>query len=81
MKIIVSFVFFVLSGCAQLMNGSLQPVIPLKDGEMFTTCSGAVEDWASCNNKARQACTKGYETIKKEESAVAGKRELTFKCK
>ena len=80
MKILFFVVSILLSGCAQLMNGQLQPVL-MKGGNMFTTCSGAVEDWSSCNNKASKTCPKGYEVLEKAESSVGGRRELTFKCK
>jgi len=70
-----------LSGCAQLMHGDTQPVVKLKNGDMFTTCSGAVEEWSSCNAKARQTCANGFEVLHKDESPVGGKRELTFNCK
>ena len=65
------------------MNGQRQPVI-MKDANkkiMFTTCSGAVEDWYSCNQKAVDSCKdKGYYVIEKFESVVGARRELTFKC-
>lgn len=81
MKPIVILLMLTLLGCAQLMKGDLQPVISLKGGDMFTTCSGAVEDWSSCNAKARRTCPTGYELLKRDESPVGGKRELTFRCK
>jgi len=80
MKTAFLVVFIFLSGCAQLMNGATQPVV-MKGGNMFTTCSGAVEDWSSCNNKASKTCPKGYEVLEKAESSVGGRRELTFNCK
>jgi hypothetical protein len=69
-----------LPGCAQLMHGEQQPVVPKGNGEYYTSCSGAVEDWNSCHVKARKACAGEYATIKKNESAVGGRRELTFQC-
>lgn len=79
--IILSF----LVGCSTLNNpsGALQPVITksLKEKIYFTTCSGAVEDWGSCNYKAQSTCSNGYSAINKFESAVGGRRELTFQCK
>jgi len=78
-KFVLSALVF-LSGCAQLMNGQTQPVL-MKGGDMFTTCSGAVEEWSSCNNKAQKSCPNGYEVLEKSESSVSGRRELTFKCK
>lgn len=70
-----------LLGCAQLMKGQQQPVKLVGDGTYFTTCSGTVEDWASCNTKARNTCKGVYETVKRNESLVGATRELTFKCK
>ena len=74
-----------LEGCSSLMNasGAIQPVkvIDAKQQIMFTTCSGNVEDWASCYGKARKACVNGYESLEKVESPVGAKREFTFQCK
>lgn len=85
MKLVTVMVAFVLTGCSSLMNasGAAQPVkvIDAKQQIMFTTCSGSVEDWASCYSKARKTCANGYDTIEKVESPVGGKRELTFQCK
>jgi hypothetical protein len=74
---------FILSGCAQLEHGQLQPVVykNVKDNIMFTTCTGAVEVWADCYDKAAKTCAKGYQVIRADESAQGGKRELTFQCK
>lgn len=75
-----------LSACSSLSNGAnqLQPVL-VKDAKTktwFTTCSGAVEEWSSCQNKARKTCPNGYETLEKIETpATGGRRELTFVCK
>jgi hypothetical protein len=72
-----------LVACTQLMQGQQQPVklIDSKNNTYFTSCSGAVEDWGSCAQKAKQTCPNGYNVIKRYESAVGGKRELTFECK
>jgi hypothetical protein len=81
MKIINVFVLVViLSGCQQLLEGQQQPVRSLKNNIYFTSCSGAVEDWASCNNKAMNTCTAGYVVIKKDENSTGTLRELTFQC-
>lgn len=71
-----------LIGCTQLMQGQEQPVISKssKDGIYFTTCSGAVEDWASCNNKAMRICSSGYSALNRIENTTGTKRELTFQC-
>ncbi len=82
MKLLIIGFVFLTTGCAQLMHGQLQPVI-LKDVKkqiMFTTCSGAAEDWSSCNRKAGEVCTNGYYALEKFENANGGIRELTFKC-
>lgn len=72
-----------LTGCAQLKKGEMQPVkrIDVKEEIYFTTCSGMVEDWTSCNKKAMQTCSKGYDVLNKDENPTAARRELTFKCK
>lgn len=84
MKQLLVMSMLLLSACSSLMNGekALQPVqvLDAKQQLMFTTCSGAVEDWGSCSRKAKKACEKGYEIVKKFETPVGGKRELTFKC-
>lgn len=71
-----------LCGCAQLQRGQMQPVkrISVKEEIYFTTCSGSVEDWGSCNRKARETCKGDYATVEKQESPVGGRRELTFRC-
>jgi len=81
MKYLLS-VLFLLSGCAQLMKGELQPVIVKDAGKniMFTTCGGVVEDWASCNRKAMQSCPSGYSVLKKVDDSKGINRELTFQC-
>ncbi len=74
-----------LSACTSLSNGArqAQPVelIDTKTKTWFTTCSGAVEEWNSCQNKALNTCPSGFEALKKIESPVGGRRELTFICK
>lgn len=72
-----------LVSCKQLTKGQEQPVIEknFKEKVFFTTCSGAVENWGNCNNKALRTCEKGYVEISKFESPVGGRRELTFQCK
>jgi hypothetical protein len=74
---------FFLASCTQLIKGQQQPVIEknFKEKIFFTTCSGAVEDWGSCNNKAQSTCSKSYAVLDKFESAIGGRRELTFQCK
>ena len=82
MKNLVIVLSIFCASCAQLLNGEKQPVIEksYKDKIYFTTCSGAVEDWGSCNTKAADKCSKGYKVLNRFESAVGGRRELTFQC-
>ena len=83
MKFLILVIMFLVTGCAQLMNGELQPV-KLKDpnkGIYSTTCAGAVENWATCNEKAMKTCTQGYFVLDKAEDGTGTKRELTFQCK
>jgi len=85
-KIQMKYLFFVLallvSACSQLMHGQEQPVIQksTKEKIFFTTCSGSVEVWGTCNQKAARTCQGGYHVLDKFESAVGGRRELTFQC-
>ena len=83
MKFLILVIMFLVTGCAQLMNGELQPV-KLKDpnkGIYSTTCAGAVESWATCNEKAMKTCSQGYFVLDKVEDSTGTKRELTFQCK
>lgn len=74
-----------LSACAQLQRGQLQPVkaVDPNTGVYETTCSGAVEEWGSCYNKAKATCPKGFVTLSKSEKPDAGgvSREFMFQCK
>lgn len=71
-----------LTGCSQLTNGQIQPVVTknLKERIYYTTCSGAVENFASCNNKAMATCSNGYAIIEKFQDSNGAFRSLTFKC-
>lgn len=83
MKICVSLaVLFLISACAQLTQGQQQPVkrISVEEEIYHTTCSGSVETWGSCNQKARDTCKGKYSIVEKQESPVGGRRELTFRC-
>ena len=82
MKLLAVLVLLLI-GCAQLQHGQLQPVV-IKDAKkniFFTTCSGAVEDWASCYKKARNSCNGGFKIIEQKDNANGGFRDLTFQCK
>ncbi len=76
------FCLFFISGCAQLLKAQEQPVIEkdYKQKIYFTTCSGTVEDWGTCSLKANRTCSSSYISLKKFESPVGGRRELTFQC-
>jgi hypothetical protein len=78
--------FVLLAACSTLKNApnQLQPVtvINSKENILFTTCSGMVESWGSCNSKAMKECKgRGYEILDRFETPAAARRELTFKCK
>jgi hypothetical protein len=81
MKLIFIGVTVFLASCSQLMNGQIQPVILKKDNLYYTTCSGAVENMASCNKKAMDTCGKGYNILDKFQDAQGAIRTLTFECK
>jgi len=82
MKLLIVVLMLSLSACAQLQRGEMQPVkrIDVKEPIYFTTCSGMVEDWASCNKKAMKTCPNGYSVTNKEENPTAGRRDMTFRC-
>jgi hypothetical protein len=71
-----------LSSCQQLMKGQEQPVIykSTKEKIMFTTCSGTVEYWGTCFEKAKNTCPNGYVILEKNENPTSGSRDLTFQC-
>lgn len=78
--LIVPLFVLALLGCNQLLHGQQQPVKPLKNNMYFTGCGGAVETWASCNDKAMNTCPSGYVVVKKDENSTGTVRELTFQC-
>ncbi len=71
------------AGCAQLLNGQEQPVIVKnsKEGIYYTTCSGAVEDFGTCNRKAMAKCPSGYLVKDKYQDSNGAIRSITFQCK
>ncbi len=81
MKLLFVMLMALLSGCAQLMNGQTQPVVLKKQNVYYTTCSGAVENMASCNKKAMDTCANGYNILDKFQDAQGAIRSLTFECK
>ena len=83
MKLLMTSLIFVLSGCAQLKNPQAQPVV-VKDVNqqiMYTTCNGLAEDWGTCNSKAIKTCPNSYIVLEKTEDANGLFRNLTFQCK
>ena len=84
MKSLIVLIALFLAACSSLMNSAdtTQPVLVknAKQQIMFTSCTGAVEDWGSCSRKAGKTCANGYDVLKREEDVVGAKRELTFKC-
>jgi hypothetical protein len=82
MKYVFLIITCLLSSCAQLVKGDEQPVMQYRDANTYrTTCSGAVEHWGSCNQKANRTCTNGYIIVEKIADANAVHRELIFSCK
>ena len=84
MKKVIVLAGLLLTACAQLKHGDLQPVTvkSLKEQIYFTTCTGLVETWGTCHDKAREACKGDYKVIERFETPTGGgRRELTFQCK
>ena len=83
MKKLLLVILLLLGGCAQLQHGQMQPVnlIDSKNNIYFTTCGGAVEDWASCYDKASKTCAGSYSEVKKGDNSRGTERHLTFQCK
>lgn len=84
MKLLIVLIALFLGACSSLTNSAdtAQPIL-VKDAKqqiMFTSCTGAVEEWGSCFRKAGKSCPNGYEVLKKDEDIVGAKREITFKC-
>jgi len=81
MKKVLAIALIILSGCAELEHGQTQPVKLVGNNKYFTTCAGAVEDWSSCYQKARETCPSGYITISTADNNRGTQRDLTFQCK
>ena len=80
----LSILITLLTGCYALSHpeGAAQTVV-VKDSKqkiMWTSCSGAVEDWTDCLTRANKTCSNGYATLDKKDT-FGGIRELTFQCK
>ena len=81
MKLLVLILMINLAGCAQLLQGQIQPVKRLDNNLYVTNCGGAVETWGTCNEKAMQTCENGYHVVSKFENSTGTSRELKFECK
>lgn len=81
-KLILVVSLLGLAGCQQLMHGQTQPVklIDAKNNVYFTSCGGAVEDWASCYDKATATCKGSYSLVSKTDNSRGTQRDITFKC-
>ena len=82
MKSILVITLMLVTSCAQLMKGAEQPVIQYRDAKTFkTTCSGAAEDWGSCNRKAKRTCANGYQIEEQTQDSYGAIRTMIFSCK
>jgi hypothetical protein len=81
MRILIVSLFAIgLAGCDQLLQGQQHPVKLLKNNLYATDCGGAVETWASCNDRAQTTCKGNYSVVRKNESTTGTSRELIFQC-
>ena len=83
MKLLMTSLVFVLSGCDNLRHGRQGPVV-VKDAKqqiMYTTCNGAAEDWGTCHSKAMKACPNNYIVLEKNDDSKRIFRNMTFQCK
>ena len=83
MKLIMTGLIFVLSGCDNLMHGRQGPVV-VKDANqqiMYTTCNAAAENWGTCYSKALKACPNDYIVLEKNDDSKRIFRNMTFQCK
>ena len=83
MKLLMTSLIFVLSGCDNLMHGRQGPV-EVKDANqqiMFTTCNAAAENWGTCYSKAMKACPNDYIVLEKNDDPKRIFRNMTFQCK
>jgi len=85
MKLLALLLTLPLTGCYALANpqGAAQSVLTLDlKGQTYkTTCSGAVEDWPNCYDRAQKTCPNGYDLKERNVNPMGGKRELVFQCK
>ncbi len=83
MKLLMTSLVFVLSGCDNFIHGRQGPVV-VKDASqqiMYTTCNAAAEDWGTCNSKAMKACHDNYIVLDKIQESNGIFRNMTFQCK
>jgi protein involved in sex pheromone biosynthesis len=83
MKLLITSLIFVLSGCDNLMHGRQGPVV-VKDANqqiMYTTCNAAAENWGTCYSKALKACPNDYIVLEKNDDPKRIFRNMTFQCK
>ena len=84
MKLFAVLIGLSLTACTALSNpqAAAQSVrtLDLKTQTYKATCSGAVEDWPNCYDRAKQTCPNGYAQKERNQSPVGGKRELVFQC-
>ena len=83
MKLLMTSLVFVLSGCDNLMQGRQGPVV-VKDANqqiMYTTCNAAAENWGTCYSKALKACPNDYIVLEKNDDPKRIFRNMTFQCK
>lgn len=82
MKKILAIACILITGCAQLSHGQIQPVTVLdkKENILMTNCGGAVETWGSCFQKAKSVCPNGHKVIGRDENTTGTLRKLIFKC-
>ena len=65
------------------MNPQEQPVnlIDSKANIYITTCSGTVETFGTCHQKAQKTCDKDYKLIEQKSDSSGVYREIKFQCK
>jgi len=54
------------------MNPQEQSIVKLKDNVYKTTCSGTLENWGQCFNKAKRTCQTGYTDIERLADGSGG---------
>ena len=71
-----------LCGCANLMQGQVQPVKLLnkKNNTYQTTCSGLAETMGSCYQKAKETCHTNFKALEEKIGSSGVHRELIFQC-